>query len=123
MADLLELESVDTYYGRVQALSNVSMRIVEGEIVTLIGSNGGGKTTTLRTISGLTKPARGQVRLRGTQVSGLGPDRVVMRGIGNAREGRRVFARMSGRDKLFLGAYVRKDAADIRSDEERIFNF
>ncbi len=123
MADLLELESVDTYYGRVQALSNVSMRIVEGEIVTLIGSNGAGKTTTLRTISGLTKPARGHVRLRGTEISGLGPDRVVMRGIGHAPEGRRVFARMSVRDNLFLGAYVRKDAAAIRSDEERIFNF
>jgi len=123
MADLLELESVDTYYGRVQALSNVSMRIAEGEIVTLIGSNGAGKTTTLRTISGLTKPARGHVRLRGIEISGWGPDRVVMRGIGHAPEGRRVFARMSVRDNLFLGAYVRKDAAAIRSDEERIFNF
>jgi branched-chain amino acid transport system ATP-binding protein len=123
IVDLLELESVDTYYGRVQALSNVSLRIAEGEIVTLIGSNGAGKTTTLRTISGLTRPARGHVRLRGAEISGLPPDRVVMRGIGHAPEGRRVFARMSVRDNLFLGAYVRKDPAGVRSDEERIFGF
>jgi branched-chain amino acid transport system ATP-binding protein len=123
MADLLELDAVDTYYGRVQALDGVSMRIAEGEIVTLIGSNGAGKTTTLRTISGLTRPARGQVRLRGAVISGLAPDRVVMRGISHAPEGRRVFARMSVRDNLFLGAYVRNDAASIRSDQERVFRF
>jgi len=120
---LLEVEAVDTYYGRVQALHGVSLNIDEGEIVTLIGSNGAGKTTTLRTISGLARPARGHVRLRGTDIAGLAPDRVVMRGIGHAPEGRRVFARMSVLDNLFLGAYVRKDAAGIRSDEERVFGF
>jgi branched-chain amino acid transport system ATP-binding protein len=120
---LLELEAVDTYYGRVQALHGVSLNIDEGEIVTLIGSNGAGKTTTLRTISGLARPARGHVRLRGSEIAGLAPDRVVMRGIGHAPEGRRVFARMSVLDNLFLGAYVRKDAAGIRSDEERVFGF
>jgi len=120
---LLEVEAVDTYYGRVQALHGVSLTIDEGETVTLIGSNGAGKTTTLRTISGLNRPARGRVRLRGTDIVGLSPDRVVMRGIGHAPEGRRVFGRMSVRDNLFLGAYVRKDAAGIRSDEERVFNF
>jgi branched-chain amino acid transport system ATP-binding protein len=120
---LLDVEAVDTYYGRVEALHGVSLSIDEGEIVTLIGSNGAGKTTTLRTISGLARPARGRVRLRGAVISGLPPDRVVMRGIGHAPEGRRVFARMSVRDNLFLGAYVRKDVAGIRSDEERVFNF
>jgi len=120
---LLEVETVDTYYGRVQALRGVSLTIDDGEIVTLIGSNGAGKTTTLRTISGLAHPARGHVRLRGLDIGGLAPDRVVMRGIGHAPEGRRVFARMSVRDNLFLGAYVRKDAAGIRSDEERVFGF
>ena len=120
---LLEVEGVDTYYGRVQALHGVSLTIDDGEIVTLIGSNGAGKTTTLRTISGLARPARGRVRLRGTDISGLPPDRVVMRGIGHAPEGRRVFGRMTVRDNLFLGAYVRKDAAGIRSDEERVFGF
>ncbi|HEV3097729.1 MAG TPA: ABC transporter ATP-binding protein [Candidatus Dormibacteraeota bacterium] len=120
---LLEVEAVDTYYGRVQALRGVSLTIDDGEIVTLIGSNGAGKTTTLRTISGLARPTRGRVRLRGADIGGLPPNRVVMRGIGHAPEGRRVFARMSVRDNLFLGAYVRKDAAGIRSDEERIFGF
>jgi branched-chain amino acid transport system ATP-binding protein len=120
---LLEIEAVDTYYGRVQALHQVSMTIEEGEIVTLIGSNGAGKTTTLRTISGLNRPARGQIRLRGQVISGLTPDRVVMLGVGHAPEGRRVFGRMTVRDNLFLGAYIRKDGPAIRSDQERVFRF
>jgi branched-chain amino acid transport system ATP-binding protein len=118
---LLEVDAVETYYGRVQALRGVSLTVDEGEVVTLIGSNGAGKSTTLRTISGLAKPARGQVRLRGVNIAGLSPDRVVLRGIGHAPEGRRVFARMSVRDNLFLGAYIRKDASGIRSDEETVF--
>jgi branched-chain amino acid transport system ATP-binding protein len=120
---LLEIEAVDTYYGRVQALHQVSMTIEEGEIVTLIGSNGAGKTTTLRTISGLNRPAHGQIRLRGQVISGLTPDRVVMLGVGHAPEGRRVFSRMTVRDNLFLGAYIRKDGPAIRTDEERVFRF
>jgi branched-chain amino acid transport system ATP-binding protein len=118
---LLEVDGVDTYYGRVQALRGVSLSVEEGEIVTLIGSNGAGKTTTLRTISGLVRPAKGQVRLRGVNIAGLAPDRVVRRGIGHAPEGRRVFARMSVRDNLFLGAYSRKDTPAIRKDEEAVF--
>jgi branched-chain amino acid transport system ATP-binding protein len=118
---LLELDRVDTYYGRVQALQSVTMTIEEGEIVTLIGSNGAGKTTTLRTISGLTRAAKGKVRLRGKDISQLPPDRIVMLGIGHAPEGRRVFNRMTVRDNLFLGAYVRKDGPAVRQDEERIF--
>jgi branched-chain amino acid transport system ATP-binding protein len=118
---LLEVDAVDTYYGRVQALRGVSLSVDEGEVVTLIGSNGAGKTTTLRTISGLVRPAKGQVRLRGTNIAGLPPDRVVRQGIGHAPEGRRVFARMSVRDNLFLGAYIRKDATSVRSDEEAVF--
>jgi branched-chain amino acid transport system ATP-binding protein len=118
---LLEVDAVETYYGRVQALRRVSLTVDEGEVVTLIGSNGAGKTTTLRTISGLARPARGQVRLRGVNIAGLSPDRVVRRGIGHAPEGRRVFARMSVRDNLFLGAYIRDDATTIRSDEETVF--
>src|SRR3989442_9293977 len=118
---LLELQGVDTYYGRVQALHQVSMTIDEGEIVTLIGSNGAGKTTTLRTISGLTHPAKGHVRLRGKEISGLPPDRIVSLGIGHAPEGRRIFHRMTVRDNLFLGAYSRNDAPAIRADQERVF--
>jgi len=118
---LLELDRVDTYYGRGQALQSITMTIDEGEIVTLIGSNGAGKTTTLRTISGLTHAARGKVRLRGKEISQLPPDRIVMLGIGHAPEGRRVFNRMSVRDNLFLGAYVRKDGPAIREDQDRVF--
>jgi branched-chain amino acid transport system ATP-binding protein len=118
---LLELDHVDTYYGRVQALQQVSMTIDEGEIVTLIGSNGAGKTTTLRTISGLAHPARGKVRLRGQDISTLPPDRIVMLGIGHAPEGRRIFHRMTVRDNLFLGAYARNDGPAIRADQDHIF--
>ena len=118
---LLELQGVDTYYGRVQALHQISMTINEGEIVTLIGSNGAGKTTTLRTISGLTHPAKGHVRLRGKEISGLPPDRIVTLGIDHAPEGRRIFHRMTVRDNLFLGAYSRNDGPAIRADQERVF--
>ena len=118
---LLELDRVDTFYGRVQALQSVTMTIDEGEIVTLIGSNGAGKTTTLRTISGLTRAAKGKVRLRGQEITQLPPDRIVMLGIGHAPEGRRVFNRMSVRDNLFLGAYVRKDGQAVRQDEDRVY--
>jgi branched-chain amino acid transport system ATP-binding protein len=118
---LLELQAVDTYYGRVQALHRVSMTIEEGEIVTLIGSNGAGKTTTLRTISGLTHPTRGKVRFRGKEISSLPPDRIVTLGIGHAPEGRRIFHRMTVRDNLFLGAYVRKDGPAVRADEDRVY--
>jgi len=118
---LLELDRVDTYYGRVQALQSITMTIEEGEVVTLIGSNGAGKTTTLRTISGLTRATRGKVRLRGKDITQLPPDRIVMLGIGHAPEGRRVFNRMTVRDNLFLGAYVRNDGPAIRDDQERVF--
>jgi branched-chain amino acid transport system ATP-binding protein len=118
---LLEVDAVDTYYGRVQALHGVSLTVDEGEIVTLIGSNGAGKTTTLRTISGLTHPVRGQVRLRGKVISELPANRVVGLGLGHVPEGRRVFSRMTVRDNLFLGAYVRSDRDGIRRDQERIF--
>jgi branched-chain amino acid transport system ATP-binding protein len=118
---LLELDRVDTYYGRVEALHQVSMTIEEGEVVTLIGSNGAGKTTTLRTISGLTRPTRGKVRLRGREISGLPPDRIVRLGIGHAPEGRRVFHRMTVRDNLFLGAFSRSDGPGIRADQEHVF--
>jgi branched-chain amino acid transport system ATP-binding protein len=118
---LLELEAVETYYGRVQALQRVTMTIDEGEIVTLIGSNGAGKTTTLRTISGLNHPTRGKVRFRGKEISNLPPDRIVTLGIGHAPEGRRIFHRMTVRDNLFLGAYVRKEGPAVRDDEERVY--
>jgi branched-chain amino acid transport system ATP-binding protein len=117
---LLQVDSVDTYYGRVQALHGVSLDIEEGEIVTLIGSNGAGKTTTLRTISGLTPPARGKVKLRGRDITYLGAARIVSLGVSHVPEGRRIFHRMTVRDNLFLGAYARRDHQNIKRDHDRV---
>jgi len=118
---LLELDSIDTYYGRVHALHGISLHIDEGEIVSLIGSNGAGKTTTLRTISGLTPASKGQVRMRGKDITRLPPDEVVRLGIGHVPEGRRIFGRLTVRDNLFLGAYTRNDRDGIRRDQEHVF--
>ena len=118
---LLELAAVDTFYGRIQALRGISISVEDGEIVTLIGSNGAGKTTTLRTISGLTPPQRGQIRLRGQSITGLNAERIVALGVGHVPEGRRVFARMSVRDNLMLGAYIRRDGDGIQKDLDQVF--
>jgi branched-chain amino acid transport system ATP-binding protein len=118
----LEVDAIDTFYGRVQALREVSLHIEEGEVVTLIGSNGAGKTTTLKTISGLVHPTHGHIRLRDRDITYLPADRIVALGIGHVPEGRRVFARMSVRDNLFLGAYTRRDTSGIRADEEHVFS-
>ncbi len=118
---LLELRQLDVFYGRVQALRGVSLEVGQGEIVALIGSNGAGKTTTLRTISGLLRPSRGEVRLRQQPIHTLGAERIAKLGIGHAPEGRRLFPRMTVRENLDMGAYVRRDRSGIRSDFERVF--
>src|SRR4029077_17670085 len=118
---LLELHEGDVFYGRVQALRQVSLHVNEGEIVTLIGSNGAGKTTTLRLISGLTRPARGEVRLRGRLMHQLGAEKIARSGVGHAPEGRRLFPRMTVRENLQMGAYSRREAAAFRTDFERVF--
>jgi len=118
---LLEVEGLDAQYGRIKALDAVSLTVDEGEIVTLIGANGAGKTTTLRAISGLLKAARGSVRFAGREISRLSPDRIVRLGIGHSPEGRRVFARMSVRDNLELGAYTRRSRAEIAADMDEVF--
>ncbi|MFN2582923.1 MAG: ABC transporter ATP-binding protein [Candidatus Dormibacteria bacterium] len=118
---LLELRSVDVYYGRVRALNNVSLSVDSGEIVALIGSNGAGKTTTLRTVSGLIKPARGEVRLKGRAIQQLTAEQVSRMGVGHAPEGRRLFSRMTVRENLEMGAYSRRDRSGIRGDFDRVF--
>ena len=122
MAPLLEVDNIEVFYGRVQALRGVSLSVEEGEVVTLIGSNGAGKTTTLRTISGLIKPASGTVKLKGEAISGMNAPSIVAKGIGHSPEGRHVFARMTVRDNLELGAYLRKDK-EIRKDMDRVFTY
>ncbi len=118
---LLELRDLDVFYGRVRALSGVSLHVNEGEIVALIGSNGAGKTTTLRTISGLIRPAKGEVRLRGAQIQTLGAERIARMGVAHAPEGRRLFPRMTVRENLEMGAYARRDRQGIRDSFDRVY--
>jgi len=118
---LLELKGVDAFYGRIQALRNMSIDVDKGEVVALIGSNGAGKTTTLRTISGLMHPQAGTIRFDGREITGAGPSKIVELGISQSPEGRRLFPRMSVIDNLFMGAYTRNDRPGISSDMERIY--
>jgi len=120
MSAILEVEKIDVFYGRIQALRGVSLHVDEGEIVTLIGANGAGKTTTLRAISGLTPASAGHIRLRGQDVAHLQAEDIVAKGVGHAPEGRRIFSRMSVTENLALGAYIRRDGA-TRADLERVF--
>ena len=118
---LLELEGVDAFYGRIQALRGVTIRVEKGEVVALIGSNGAGKTTTLRTISGLMHPHNGTVTFDGRDITRTSPSRIVALGICQSPEGRRLFPRMTVVDNLFMGAYTRNDKAGITSDMERVY--
>jgi branched-chain amino acid transport system ATP-binding protein len=118
---LLELNDVHTFYGAIHALRGVTMNVEEGEIVTLIGSNGAGKSTTLRTISGLLKPRQGEIRLRGERIDHHRPHKIVEMGVCQAPEGRRVFGRMSVHENLEMGAFSRSDKAAIASDFERVY--
>jgi branched-chain amino acid transport system ATP-binding protein len=118
---LLELEAVDAYYGRIQALRSVSIKVDKGEVVALIGSNGAGKTTTLRTISGLMHPHSGTIRFDGRDITHVGPSKIVEIGICQSPEGRRLFPRMTVVDNLFMGAYTRNDKPGIAADMDRVF--
>jgi len=122
MAPLLELEDVHTYYGAVHALRGVSLKVEEGEIVTLIGSNGAGKTTTLRTISGLERARSGSITLRGKSIENAEAHEIVRLGIGHSPEGRRVFSRMSVRENLEMGAFLRKSGPDVQSDFKKVYD-
>src|SRR3954453_4524537 len=117
----LEVEDIATYYGNIQALKSVSLTVEEGECVTLIGSNGAGKSTTLRSISGLTPPRTGSIRLAGQEISMLPPQEIVGLGICQSPAGGKFFQRMTVRENLELGAYLRRDHAGISKDLARIF--
>lgn len=119
---LLELKNVHTYYGNIHALKGVSLSVEEGEIVTLIGSNGAGKSTTLRTISGLLKPRQGEIFFKGERIDHLPPHKIVELGVIQAPEGRRIFPRLTVRENLEIGAFLRKDKAEIARDMERVFH-
>ncbi len=118
----LEVENIATYYGNIQALKSVSLTVEEGECVTLIGSNGAGKSTTLRSISGLTPPRSGSIRLAGEEITLLPPQEIVGLGVCQSPEGRKCFQRMTVRENLELGAYLRRDSQGIEADLKRIFD-
>jgi branched-chain amino acid transport system ATP-binding protein len=118
---LLEVEDLHTFYGNIEALKGVSLAVEAGEIVTLIGSNGAGKSTTLRSISGLSPPRSGSVRFDGREISRMAPQDIVRLGISQSPEGRRCFSRMTVAENLDMGAYLRRDN-EIVSDLDRVFD-
>jgi branched-chain amino acid transport system ATP-binding protein len=118
---LLEVEDIHTYYGNIEALKGVSLNVEQGEIVTLIGSNGAGKSTTLRSISGLTAPREGTIRLDGADIVGTPPQEIVRAGVALSPEGRHCFQRMTVRENLDMGAYLRRDDR-VNDDLERIYD-
>ena len=117
---LLEIDNLEVCYGAIRALQGISLRVDEGEIVTLIGANGAGKSTTLRTISGLVRSSQGSIRFAVTDISRSPVSEIVKLGVVHSPEGRRVFADMSVRENLELGAYTRVDRSAIRSDFDRV---
>ncbi len=117
---LLEVNDIQTYYGNIQALKGITIEVNEGEIVTLIGSNGAGKSTTLRSISGLNPPREGSIRFDGQDINFMAPQEIVRLGILQSPEGRHCFQRMTVRENLELGAYLRRDK-EIGQDLERVY--
>ena len=118
---MLKIDNIDVYYGAIHALKGISLEVNEGEIVTLIGANGAGKSTTLRTISGLLKPRAGSITFLGQNIAGVRAHEIVKKGISQVPEGRRVFAEMTVMENLDLGAFVRKDKAGIQQDLKHVF--
>jgi branched-chain amino acid transport system ATP-binding protein len=122
-APILELLNVESSYGPVQALRGVTLSVPEGKIVTVLGANGAGKSTTLKTISGIIDPLKGQVKFRGEEIQGQSPDRIVRAGIVHVPEGREVFPLLSVEDNLKMGAYTRRDSDGIAQDLASVFGY
>lgn len=118
---MLELKDVHTYYGNIHALKGVSLTVDKGEIVTLIGSNGAGKSTTLRTIQGINRPRSGSIVLEGEELEKLPPHEIALRGVAQSPEGRLIFPQMTVLENLEMGAYARKDKSGMPQDLERVF--
>jgi len=118
---MLEVDNIHTYYDAIHALKGISFHVEKGEIVTLIGANGAGKSTTLNTISGLLKPRQGSIRLEGQRIDHLPPHKIVEMGISQGPEGRRIFTRLTVMENLEMGAYIRTDRERIEEDLERVF--
>jgi branched-chain amino acid transport system ATP-binding protein len=118
----LDVQGIHTFYGNIHALQGISLIVRDGEIVTLIGANGAGKSTTLRTISGILQPREGQVALDGRRMNGVPPHQIVEQGVVQVPEGRRIFSRMTVLENLEMGAFSRRDKGEISADLDRIFD-
>ena len=118
---MLKIENINVFYGAIHAIKDISIEVNEGEIVTLIGANGAGKSTTLRTISGLLKPKTGKITFEGKDIAGIPAQAIVKTGISQVPEGRRVFANMTVMENLELGAYIRSDKSGIAEDMNSVF--
>jgi branched-chain amino acid transport system ATP-binding protein len=120
---ILKVSNIESYYGPIMAIRGVSLEVPRGAIVTVLGANGAGKTTILKTISGVLDPLKGTVEFEGRQIQRLDPDRIVRLGLGHVPEGREVFPFLTVRENLMMGAYIRKDRAGIAEDLERIYGY
>ena len=118
---MLEVKDINVYYGAIHAIKGISLSVEEGEIVTLIGANGAGKSTTLRTISGLLKPKTGEINFLGKNIAGVPAHKIVREGISQVPEGRRIFAEMTVQENLELGAFTRSDNDEIQNDFKMVF--
>lgn len=118
---LLEVKDLHVYYGAIHALQGISFHIEEGEIVSLIGANGAGKSTTLRTLSGLIRPRSGNIFFKGEEITTTPAEQIVFRGISHVPEGRKIFAPLTVRENLEMGAYTRSDPAEIQKSMDRVF--
>jgi branched-chain amino acid transport system ATP-binding protein len=119
---VLDLKDIHTYYGSIHALKGVSLQVREGEIVTLIGANGAGKSTTLRSINGLNHPRKGRIAFQGRDITNLVPHKVVKLGISQSPEGRKLFPRMSVIENLEMGAFQREDRSTLKQDLDRVYS-
>jgi branched-chain amino acid transport system ATP-binding protein len=119
---VLELDDVHTYYGAIHAIKGVTLEVRQGEIVTLLGANGAGKSTTLRSINGLNHPRRGRIRFQGQDITYEAPHEIVAKGVAQSPEGRKLFPRMTVLENLEMGAFQRKDKSGLKEDLERVFH-
>ena len=118
---MLKLRNIQTFYGNIQALKDIEMDVEEGEIITLIGANGAGKSTTLMTISGVVPARSGEILFEGSDIGGLPPDKIVSMGISQVPEGRRIFPYLTVMENLEMGAFLRKDDQGIKQDLDHVF--
>jgi branched-chain amino acid transport system ATP-binding protein len=122
MLNMLELRNINTYYGNIQVLHDISLIVKQGEIITLIGANGAGKSTILMSICGIVPPRSGEILFKGKSIERMSPDKIVASGISQVPEGRHIFPELTVAENLDMGAFLRRDSQQIRQDLERIYS-